>query len=150
MNELKIHYTISSKLKITAIVASIALLAISLLISVPEALKQHFEIYFFIGIIGIVLAIILLLMVTVGQPKPMIILNNDEFYMHLPAQRIQGTISWDEIKHISFGLDQLIMTTQSNKHYDIKLENLKYIDLRTLKSRVIEICELKKISYNNL
>lgn len=150
MNELKIHYTISSKIKIVAIIAAIFLLGISLLISIPEALKQHFEIYFFIGIAGILIACLLLLTVTVWQPKPMIIIDNDEFYMHLPLQKMQGTISWKEVKHIAFGLDMLVLTTQSDKHYDIKLGNLKYVDLHNLKARIMEICELKSIAYNNL
>lgn len=150
MNEFKIHYLISPKTKFIAILAAVLLLSISLLISIPEALKQHFEVYFFIGITGILVSLILLLTVTVWQPKPLIELNNEQLYMNLPQQKIQGTISWKEIRHIAFGIDTLVMTTKSNKHYDIKLGNLKYADLHQLKAHIMEICELKSISYNNL
>ena len=150
MNDLIINYSISKKLKSFIFLSGVYLFCTSLGISIFQALGKHFSFFFFVGIIGVLLAVILILSVTVWQAKPIIIINNEQFLIHLPKQKIEGNIGWENVNQIGIGLSFLTMETDENRNYKIDLENLKYSDLRAIKTKLIEICEAKGILYKNL
>ena len=150
MNDLVIHYSISKKLKAAAFVAGAYLFCISLWISAFQATDKQFSFFFFVGVAGVLLAALLIMSVTIWQPKPIIFIDNDQFLIHLPKQKIDGAIGWENVSQVGIGLSFLTLATTESKTYKIDLENLKYADIRAIKTKVIEICEAKGIPYSNL
>lgn len=150
MNDLLINYSISKKLKAFVFLSGLYLFCTSVGISVFQAMGKHYSFFFFVGIVGIVLAAILILSVTVWQAKPILILNNEQLLIHLPKQKIDGEISWENVTQLGIGLSFITMETTENRNYKVDLENLKYSDLRAIKTKLIEICEAKGIPYKNL
>lgn len=150
MNDLEISYSISKNLKLLGIVSGIYLFGLSAGISIFHATISNFSFFFFAGIVGAVVGIVLILTVTAWQSKPIIVINNEHFHVHLPKQRVDGTIAWEDVTQLGIGLSYLTMATIDKKNYKIDLENLKYNDLRAIKTKLIEICEAKSIPYSNL
>lgn len=150
MNDLEINYSIPTNLRLLSIVSGIYLVGISLGATILQALQSNFSIYFFAGIVGILIGAVLILSVSIWLPKPIIVITSDEFRIHLPKQKVDGAISWENVKQLGIGLSYLTMATNDNKNYKIDLENLKYADLRAIKTKLIEICEARSIPYNNV
>jgi|AGTN01.3.fsa_nt_gi hypothetical protein len=149
MNELKITYSIAKNLKVLAIVAGIYLVGISAGVIIYQLIEQTLTFFFYAGIVGAVVGIVTVYTFIVSQSKPIIVINNEQFHVHLPKQRIDGAISWDNVHQVGIGLSHITMATLDNKNYKIDLENLKYSDIRAIKSKLIEICEAKNIPYSN-
>jgi hypothetical protein len=150
MNELAINYGISKRLKIISLIAGSYLGALSIGVSIFRITQHKIDFYFYAGIIGILLAVLLILTVTMLQHNLQIIIDNEAFRLDLPAQKVKGSILWESVTKVGIGLSYLTMQTNIGKNYKIDLENLKYKDLRDIKTRLIEICEAKKIPYSNM
>lgn len=149
MNELVIKYVISTKIKLQALIAAIYLLLMSLTIAVLEMTKTEYGVYFFVGVIGVLLAVSLILSVTISQPKPLIILNNESFSLNFPKQRLNTIIYWEQISHIGIGLSHISLNVEE-QIFNVDLDVLRYHDLKVLKSKLIEIAEASDIPYNNI
>ena len=150
MNELIINYRISKRVQIASIVAAGYLIAISAGVIIFRILQHKIDFYFYSGLVGVLLGVLLILLVTTLQHALMIVLDNDAFHIDLPAQKVKGSILWETVTQVGIGLSYLTMHTTAGKNYKIDLENLKYKDLRDIKTRLIEICEAKKIPYSNM
>lgn len=149
MNDLIIKYAISKKIKMQALIVSIYLLLLTLTMAVLELTKSQYGVYFFVGVIGIIIAVSLILSVTISQPKPLIVLNNELFSLDFPLQRLNTVIPWDQVTHMGIGLSYITLDMdEQNVHVDLDL--LRYHDLKVLKSRLIEIAESRDIPYNNI
>ncbi len=151
MTELVIKYAVSNKIKLQALIVSIYLMIISLVIAVGEMMKTvpEYGVYFFIGVVGILIAVSLIVSVTISQPKPLVVLNNEVLSLNFPRQRLRHLISWDQVSHIGIGLSHITLNIDEQLQ-TVDLEVLKYQDLKVLKSRLIEIAEAKDIPYNNI
>lgn len=150
MNELLINYTLSKNIKMLGIIVGGYLIGVSAGLAISQALDKKLAFFFFAGIIGIILGLIMILSVTSWQKKPMIKIDNDQFHIYLPKQRIDGAIFWENVTQLGIGLSYLTMQTNTGKNYKIDLENLKYSDLRDVKTKLIEVCEAKNIPYSNI
>ncbi len=151
MTELVIKYAISTNIKLQALVVAIYLMIISMVIAVQEMIKTtpEYGVYFFIGVVGILLALSLIVSVTISQPKPLVVLNNEVLSLNFPIQRLHTLLSWDQVSHIGIGLSYITLNIDEQK-LSVDLETLKYNDLKLLKSKLIEIAESKDIPYNNI
>lgn len=151
MTELVIKYAISNKIKLQALIVSIYLMIISLVIAVGEMSKTvpEYGAYFFVGIVGIIIALSLILSVTISQPKPLVVLNNEVLSVNFPRQKLRTIIGWEQVSHIGIGLSYVTMIIDEQQ-MTIDLDILKYHDLKELKSKLIEIAESKDIPYNNI
>lgn len=150
MNELIIKYGISERLKIFVITAAAYLLAISAGVAIFQTLKHAFDFFFYAGALGVLLAVVLMLIMTTGQKDLNIIIDSDGFHLDLPAQKVKGSILWENVTQLGIGLSYLTMQTNTGKNYKIDLENLKYKDLRDIKTKLMEVCEAKSIPYRNM
>lgn len=149
MTELVIRYAISTRLKLQAIIASVYLMVVSIVISVLQLMDSQYNILFFVGVIGFLIALSLLLSSTISQPKPLVRINNDEFEINFPKQRLNTTLYWNEVSHIGIGLSFITLLIEEEE-VKIDLEILRYHDLKVLKAKLIEVAEAKTIPYNNL
>ena len=87
--------------------------------------------------------------VTVWQSDFIVEIDNDEFRIKLPKQRINGSILWETVTQLGIGLSYLTLTT-TGTNYKIDLGNLKYNDLKRIKAKLIEVCEAKNIPFGNI
>lgn len=149
MSELVIRYAISTRLKLQALIVSIYLMIISIVMAVLEMLDSQYNAYFFVGVVGILIALSLILSVTISQPKPLVKMDNEEFSLNFPMQRLRTIIYWHEVTHIGIGLSYITMVVADQK-LEVDLEILRYHDLRVLKSKLVEVAESKNIPYNNI
>lgn len=150
MNELVVNYSISKNIKALIIITGIYLVGIAGGVAILQALDSKFSFFFYAGVVGVIMGIIAILGATIRQPKPMLEIDNDQFRIYLPKQRIDGAINWENVTQLGIGLSYLTMQTNTDKNYKIDLENLKYNDLRAVKTKLMEICEAKKIPYSNI
>lgn len=149
MDDLIIRYMISKKMRVFTLIVSFYFILVSFGILLIEMMQSQYSTYFFIGVVGIVLALILILIVTVFQPKPLVILNNEKLILHLPLQRLRTVIYWNEVSHIGIGLSYITMKVE-NQDLKVDLEILRYHDLKVLKAKLMEVAESKIIPYNNI
>lgn len=149
MSELVIRYAISTRLKLQALIVSIYLMIMSIVMAVLEMLDSQYNAYFFVGVVGILIALSLILSVTISQPKPLVKMENEEFSLNFPMQRLRTIIYWHEVTHIGIGLSYITMVVADQK-LEVDLEILRYHDLRVLKSKLVEVAESKNIPYNNI
>lgn len=149
MTDLVIRYAISTRLKLQAIIASVYLMIVSIVISVLQLVNSQYNILFFVGVIGFLISLSLLLSSTISQPKPLVRINNDEFELNFPKQRLNTTLYWTEVSHIGIGLSYIILLIE-DKEVMVDLEVLRYHDLKVLKAKLIEVAEAKTIPYNNI
>lgn len=149
MTELVIRYAISTRLKLQALIVSIYLMIISIVMAVLEMMNSQYNAYFFVGVVGILIALSLILSVTISQPKPLVVMDNEVFKLNFPLQRLRTIIYWHEVTHIGIGLSYITMDVADQK-LQVDLEILRYHDLRILKSKLVEVAESKSIPYNNI
>lgn len=149
MDDLKIIYTLPAKVKISALAAGGFLLVLALGISISHALQSKFDFLFYVGIAGAILAILLAFIVTIWQSDFIIEINNVEFRIKLPKQRLNGSILWETVTQLGIGLSHLTLAT-TGTNYKIDLGNLKYNDLKRIKTKLIEVCEAKNIPFGNI
>lgn len=149
MNELVIRYAISNKIKYQALLVAIYLMIMSIVMVVLEMMKSQYSAYFFVGVVGIIISLSLILSATISQPKPLVVLDNDQFALNFPMQRLRTIIYWNEVTHIGIGLSYLTLVV-AEQELKLDLEILRYHDLKVLKSKVMEIAESKSIPYNNI
>ncbi len=149
MEELNIKYTISQKVKLISLLAGIYLAATTLTLGIMQALEKNFAFVFYASLVGLLLAVLLILTVTVWQKSIVITINNQEIDISLPNQQIDGSITWDNVTQVGIGLSYITLTSEPT-NYKIDLGNLKYNDLKRVKTKIIEVCESKEIPFSNI
>ncbi|HZJ79956.1 MAG TPA: hypothetical protein VFC69_05200 [Dysgonamonadaceae bacterium] len=149
MSELVIRYAISKRLKLQALIASVYLMVISIVMVVLQLMNSQYNALFFVGVVGFVIALSLLLSSTISQPKPLVRMDNDEFELNFPMQRLSTTLYWNEVSHIGIGLSYITLLV-AEQELSVDLELLRYHDLKVLKAKLIEVAESKTIPYNNI
>ena len=149
MTELVIRYAISNRLKLQAIIASVYLMIISIVIAVLQLMNSQYNILFFVGVVGVIIGLSLLLSSTISQPKPLVRMDNNEFELNFPMQRLSTTLFWSEVSHIGIGLSYITLVV-AEQQLKVDLEILRYHDLKVLKAKLIEVAEAKTIPYNNI
>ena len=149
MTELVIRYAISTRLKLQALIASIYLMVISIVMVVLQLIDSQYNALFFVGIVGFLIALSLFLSSTISQPKPLVRMDNDEFDLNFPKQRLNTTLFWNEVTHIGIGLSYITLVV-AEQQLTVDLEILRYHDLKVLKAKLIEVAESKTIPYNNI
>ena len=92
---------------------------------------------------------LLLLMVTVWQSKLIVEIDGESIRINLPNQHIDGTVWWESVSEVGIGLSFITLAT-AEKNYKIDFGNLKYNEIKEIKSKMIEICESKSIPFGNI
>lgn len=149
MNDLIITYALPKKIKIISIACGIFFGILSAIIAVQQAMANKFAFLFIVGAVGVLLAIVLIAIVSQHHPEFQIAINKDEFAIKQRKQRIDGVILWENVSQVGIGLSHLVLTTPE-KTYKLDLGNIKYNDLKAIKTKLLEVCESRSIPYSNL
>ena len=148
MNELSVNYASKGFSKYLAIAVSLYSILLSLYLCITQALIPNYNFLFWGALILIVISVVLLLNLTVWQPKPIFIINQEYFTANIEGQN-NVSIEWDKVAEVGIGISSLMFKTTDSKQYEIDLVKLKYNDLKEVKSKTIELCENKNIAFRN-
>lgn len=113
------------------------------------AMDSVYDVYFYLAAIAVVMGLVLILSVTLFAAKPVFRMNQEMIYSNVGTNRSVFKTDWNNIKNVAIGLSYLRVTETGGKEYNVDLSGLKYADLKDIKSRIIEYCEAKLISYQN-
>lgn len=150
METLVIQYQAPKAKRYAAVIIGIFFLAVSLAAALHQVVYLNkIDLVFYLSIAGILFSGLLVVLFSIGQPKPLLTIDSEGIAVNFPEQHIAGKIEWLDIAKISIGISHLKMQTISDKVYEINLESLKYNDLRNIKTKIIEVCESKNIPYEN-
>ncbi|MDL2303697.1 hypothetical protein LJC28_04815, partial [Dysgonomonas sp. OttesenSCG-928-D17] len=149
MDELDLNYGISKGQKITNLIFSLYFAIFGLYILITQTAISNYGLLFFAGAICFIFAAIMMLLNTLWLPASILKINKEVVEAHLPKQKTI-TIEWVSVSSVNIGPGYLVfLVNGGQKQRKIELAELKYSDVMTVKSKVIELCEHKNISYHN-
>lgn len=148
MNELQIDYKNKGALRIFSLIVSGYSLLLSLVLCIKSALVKNYDLWFFCVLGLAVLSIVLILSLTIWQSKPILFINSESMTFNMKGKDT-FVIDWAEIQQITIGISSLTITIASSKQVAVDLAELKYSDLKAVKSKIIELCENKNILFHN-
>jgi hypothetical protein len=149
MEELNLNYGISKGQKLYNTIMSAAFIAYSFFIVTKEYLANSYGILFIGGIIVLIFAIVLLLKNTLWLPSSILIINNESIITNMPGKRAQK-IEWVSVSSVNIGPGYVVfLVNGGQKQRKVSFSDLRYEDVKTVKGKVIELCEHKNIPYHN-
>lgn len=149
MNELVISYSYPKGQRILSLICGGYFTIYGLYRSVLLALNKDFSVQFYLVLIAAVLGLILILSVSLLKAKPLVKIDSENIYIHMPNSKSVYTESWSSIIEVSIGISYLKFAEDDGHTYTVDISGLKYTDLKNVKSKIIEICESKTIPYKN-
>lgn len=149
MEELRIIYMLPKKEKIISLISGIYMSIGTLAIIVLQIIANKYGFVFYAGLAGLLIGVLRILSATVWQKSTTILIDNDEIDITLPNQKINGSITWENVTSVGIGISYITLTS-SPTNYKLDLGNLKYNDLKRVKTKLIEICESKNIPFSNI
>lgn len=148
MNELIIGNKDSKSARIYRWVAGVFFVGYFLYMTVNEILISRYAFEFFIYILGVCLGAAMLLANVFYGKNQMLKMDNSEINMNLENQKF--IIEWTSVSSVNVGISYLVFALNGGqKQQRMDLSNFTYTDLKTIKSKVLEICEQKNIAYKN-
>lgn len=149
MNEIVINYKENKGQKILSFIVGIYLIVVGGYFAVSFLIEKVYDVHFILGLIAVIFGLALILKVTLFAPKPVFMMNSETIYSNVATKPQIFKTDWTNIKNVAIGLSYLRITETTGKEYNVDLSQLKYSDLKDIKSRIIEYCEAKVISYQN-
>ncbi len=149
MNELEINYGLSKNQKIFSVIAGGYFTLYGFYQSLVLALGSAFSLDFYLALAALVLGVIMILNATAWKSKPMFRMDSESIYVSMPELKSVYSAQWIAVKEIGIGISYLKFSETDGKSYNVDISGLKYEDLKTVKSKIIEMCESKNIPYKN-
>lgn len=149
MNDLRIKYSGSVTVRSFVLISSVAYAAFGFYISVTEALNSNYGFSFIAGLLIILVSVILILSFTIWRSKPLLVIDSDKVIANFANQKHLPEIDWSTVTEVGVGISYLRFTVNGSS-IDMDLSALVYSDLRTVKSKIIELCESKNIPYHSI
>jgi hypothetical protein len=150
MDELIINYNGISRNKKTAnIVTGTYLAGFTLYFGIAEGIASRYGILFFCALTGFVLAAILILSNTLWISGAALSVDNNTIKPNLQGQT-KSPIDWTSVSSVNIGVSYIVFSLNGGqKQRKLDLAGLRYDDVKTVKSKILEACEYKNIPYHN-
>lgn len=150
MDELVINYNgVSKNKRIANSIVGIYLALFTLYFSIIEGIANRYGILFFCALIGFILAAILILSNTLWVSGATLSIDSNIINSNLPGQT-KTSIDWINVSSVNIGVSYIVFSLNGGqKQRKIDLSGLKYDDVKTVKSKIVEACEYKNIPYHN-
>ncbi len=149
MNELVIEDKFPNLQRLATLFSATFLGLWSFYTSFSEVLASRYSTLFYIGIIGLIVAVFSIFSVTIWLPKPLFVINSESIAPNLADQTNLKPIFWSDVADVNIGLNFLKIDLKNAKTVNIDLSSLRYVDLKSVKSSIMEYCEAKQIPYKN-
>lgn len=144
MEELTINYGSTKTQKVTSIILGACLVISGIVIGVKQSMVSDYSIIFFSGLVYAICGVILILRNTLWQPIPILRITNNT----IETKRMK--IDWTSVSKVNIGLGYLVfLLNGEQKQQKLDLSEILFKDVKTVKSKVIELCEQKNIPYHN-
>ena len=147
MKNLEINYSLPQNLKYLALAAGACLFIIS--VSFIIATRNSSSFFLYIGLLCLLVSVVVTAVFWFMQSKPLVMITGEKLQVNLPNQDFNCLVEWSNVTQIGIGLSYVTVQTTENGNFKIDLENLKYVDIRAIKTKLIEVCEEKNIPYSN-
>lgn len=147
MNDLIINYDEAKSKRIIKVIVGAFFFGFSFYFFITQLLAKIYGPLFIFAIIGLVLGLILVLANTVFISKPLLVIDNTVIEVNMPGQSF--TIEWANVSEMNVGVSYLLFILNGQKQQSLDLSELKYKDLKEVKSKASEICEFKNIPFKN-
>lgn len=150
MDELNINYSnISQIRKIVNVITGAFLTIFTLYFCVTEGVANRFGVLFFCAMAGFILSVILLLSNTLWLPGPILKIDSNTIAANLPKQG-KLIFDWTSVSRVNIGVSYLVfLVNGEKKQRKLDLSILIYDDVKTVKAKIVEMCEYKNIPYQN-
>lgn len=150
MNELIINYSgVSKNKKVVNVIVGAYLAGFTLYFSIIEGISSRYGILFFCALVGFALAVILILSNTLWVSGTSLIIDSNIIKPNLSGQN-KGAIDWTSVSSVNIGVSYVVFSINGGqKQRKLDLSVLIYDDVKTVKGKIIEICEYKNIPYHN-
>lgn len=149
MEELNLNYGLSKGQRVTNVIVYSLFAAYTLYLCVKEGIINHFGVWFFISLALFLLAVVFILKNTVWLPPAVLSMDKEKISSNFPGHK-SLKIDWINVSKVNIGPGYIIfLLNGGQKQAKIDLLSLRYEDLLTVKSKVIELCEYKNIPYQN-
>lgn len=149
MDEVVIDYRYNRGQKRLSLIVGIYVILFGGLHAILLAMDGVYDVYFYLAILAVLVGLVSILSVTLFAAKPVFRMNQEMIYSNVGAKPVVFRTDWTNVKNVAIGLSYLRITETGGKEYNVDLSGLKYVDLKDIKSRIIEYCEAKLISYQN-
>jgi hypothetical protein len=148
MDIFEIDYSSSKGIKQYFPLAGSAYAAVlSLIFCIRNAFSGIYDLWFYCFLLLLVLSAIAILALTLRHRKPLVCITPQVLKFHIDHYKTQ--YDWDSIREINIGVSSFKIGNINGKVENINLEAIRYIDLKMLKSKIVELCEAKRIPYKN-
>lgn len=150
MNELIINYRdVSKSKKIINVTIGAYLAVFALYFTILEGIASRYGVLFFCALAGFVLAAILILSNTIWVSGTSLVIDSNSIKPGLPGQN-KTEIDWTSVSSVNIGVSYIVFSVNGGqKQRKLDLTALVYDDVKSVKSKIIEVCEYKNISYQN-
>lgn len=149
MEELNLNYGLSKGQRATNVIVYSLFAAYTLYLCVKEGITSHFGVWFFISLALFLLAVVFILKNTVWLPPAVLSIDKEKISSNFSGHK-SLKIDWVNVSKVNIGPGYIIfLLNGGQKQGKIDLLPLRYEDLLTVKSKVIELCEYKNIPYQN-
>lgn len=151
MDELYIDYEqVPKNKKIINIVTGAYLGAFASYFAISQAIANHFGVLFYVAIIGVVCAIVLVLNNTVWLSDRTLKIDKTAIEDNLSPKSGIVVTEWTDVSQVNIGISYILFLTYGGKKQrKLELSSLVYADLSSVKAKVIELCENKNIPFHN-
>ncbi len=149
MEDLKIDYSESKGIRTINVVIFSYIALFVLYICVTEGIANRFGAFFICALVAFVLAAIMILRNTLWLPAPVVLISNERVESN-PQGKKSIVVDWVSVSKVTIGMSYFVfLVNGEQKQKKIELSDLRYEDLKTVKSKIIELCEHKNIPYQN-
>lgn len=147
MNELNISHQDSKFSRLYRWIAGAFFICVYLYLMIFEAMSNQYGTKFYIYLIGFLLGLGLILQNVLKGPD-ILKIDNSEINMNYGKQKFM--IEWTSVSQVNVGINYIVFALNGGqKQQKIDLSYFTYVDLKNIKSKILELCEQKSISYKN-
>lgn len=148
MDKLVINYNKPKKSKrIIEIFIGAYFAVFSFYFFIIQLLAKLYDALFVCAIIGLVLGLGIILANSLINPKPLLVIDNSAIIANMKGQSF--SIDWVNVSEMNIGVSYLLFILNGRNKQNLDLSELKYIDLKEVKSKASELCEFKNIPFKN-
>ncbi|NDV77898.1 hypothetical protein [Dysgonomonas sp. 511] len=149
MENLQLNYGASNSQRATMAVLASYFALFGCYVAVLQLIAKSYNILFFGALILFVLALFLVLKNTAWKPAPVLEIDTNKIESNLPGKK-KISVEWVNVSKVNIGTSYFVfLTNGEQKQRDMDLSDLRFSDLKTAKSKIIELCEHKNIPYHN-
>lgn len=139
--QFKTHKTLNIAIGVPALICGIGVVAI-------KVINKEYNITLISGLLNLIIGSICIIRYINGN-IPTLKINNESIESNLPYEK-KTSINWIDVSKVNIGVSHInFLLNGEQKEQKLNLSGLIYNDLKNVKSKIIELCEHKNISYNN-